>query len=95
MTVALIIRMARPVGPKSSRRCGLACARSGRMLAPTSRVPARSTAPAATTRVNAKIGNRAAGRGAVRGWSCSTQPSGLNQIIQCRPTPASAIIRMA
>ena len=41
----LCIRMASPVGPKSSRRSARACARSGTMLFPTSRRPARVTAP--------------------------------------------------
>ena len=39
-----------PVGPESSRRCGSLVARSGRMLAPTSREPARRTATTASTR---------------------------------------------
>ena len=38
------------VGPKSSPRWASACARSGTMLAPTSRVPARCTATAASDR---------------------------------------------
>ena len=50
MTVARINRMARPVGPKSSRRCGSARGRSATMLAPTSRRPASRTATAAMTR---------------------------------------------
>ena len=95
MVIGRTSRIASPVGPESSRRCGRLRARSGSRLAPTSRVPASSVATAATTAVKTATGSRASGWGAVRGRSSSTQPSGETQISPCSPTPASAIIRTA
>ena len=45
--------------------------------------------------VSATIGSSASGRGAVSGWSSSTQPSGVTQRSQARPVPESATIRSA
>ena len=42
MTVGRIRRIVSPVGPESSRRCGVSFVRSGNVLAPRSRAPARS-----------------------------------------------------
>src|SRR6185437_5925544 len=92
-TVDRSIRTASPVEPTSSCTCGSLWTRSGTTLAPTSREPARRTAVTARTAVNATIGTRARGRGAVSGRSSSTQPSGDAHISECRPTPASAIKR--
>ena len=80
MTVERTIRIARPVGPDRSRRCGSRVVRSATMLAPTSREPARCTVTTASTAVKPTIGSRASGCGAVSGWSSSTQPSGDAQI---------------
>ncbi len=74
---------------------GRACARSGTMLSPTSRLPARVTAPMASKALKPTIGRKARGCGEVRGWSSSTQPKGEAQISPWKPTPASAIRRRA
>ncbi len=95
MTVGRTIRMARPVGPDRSRRWGGLVERSGTMLAPTSRRPARPTAMTAAATVKHVMGTRARGWGEVSGWSSSTQPRGEAQMRPWRPTPASAIILTA
>ena len=95
MTLARCIRMASPVGPKSSRRRACACTRSGTMLLPTSRLPERVTAPMASRALNPAMGRKARGCGEVRGWSSSTQPNGETQTSPWSPTPASAIRRRA
>ena len=94
-TVGRTSRIARPPGPDSSRSRGALRARSGRMPTQASRAPASRTATAASAAVKAAIGSRASGRGASKGRSYSTQPSGDAQISACSPTPASAIIRTA
>src|SRR5579862_6642286 len=72
MTVGRAIRTARPEGPERNRTWGWLVARSGTMLAPTSRAPARYTVVNANTAVNPVIGRRAKGWGLVSGWSSST-----------------------
>ena len=95
VTAGRTSRTARAVGPPSSRGCDRRLARSGRMPAPTSRVPARYTVAASRTAVREAIGTKANGSGAVSGRSSSTQPSGDTQISPCRPSPASATSRTA
>ena len=95
MRVGRARRMLRPVEPDSSRNRGLEVARSAIELAPRSRLAARATAPRLTRAVKAKMANSGQASGEVKGWSCSTQPSGEAQRRQCSPIPASATSRSA
>ena len=76
-TVGRTRRTASPVGPASSRVRGRGRSRSGRVLAPRSRAPARYTLRPPRAMTSPAIGSSASGQGAVSASSSSIQPSGV------------------